>query len=544
MCGWLAMVLLVAGEEMSTVAYVVDRVGFEELGNEWHWRDGDNRNPFAEDTEPEEKFAEPTRLEHKPNGSRFFADGDRMWLMTGTLRQQKILTNERSWAVWNEDRNRLVVHGTRREHGWIAILWSDLNHVTLVETSVELVKVRCRELDGVAWTAEEVRKRGGEMLHEVSITTRPGQKGLGQIATGVGKAELDAEAVLGEEMWAVVLGLTYRADVSLPGGVRPLAATTRLKLYEGQRMYVEVGGAEDAEETCLLGVRVSAQFLDRTPRRQWREFEDVAVKEDSYAPSTENWHEVQLDNGKVFVRANVDRTFLAGQLDDDDDPFAPDMDPFAPDGGGGGSGSPEKVRPVEVLPDVPVCRKTDTLLDISELVEDCGIRVPEGTWIYFNKTRSTVMAVMTPADADLLDALIHGRVICYSSWMLQLTASLIEWEGEFVPGTIPAGARRLERVGIVGLAGQEATARLGEPGEKLKHGMSLEWEPMAGNGYRLIDALLRLQAAGERKVRMVTGLTLGRGEPMVLPVGEEGGKKLGVVLECQVVDNVGEELKP
>ena len=156
--GWLALMLLAAGEELSTVAYVVDRSGFDDIGSEWHWRDasgGLDVDPFApdgEDVAPVERFVEPMRLEKKPNGSRFFADGDRMWLLTGTLRQQKILENERSWAVWNEDRERLVVHGAAQEHGSMAILWEDLYREVLAETSVELVKVLCRELGAVAWT--------------------------------------------------------------------------------------------------------------------------------------------------------------------------------------------------------------------------------------------------------------------------------------------------------------------------------------------------------------------------------------------------------
>ncbi len=128
--------------------------------------------------------------------------------------------------------------------------------------------------------------------------------------------------------------------------------------------------------------------------------------------------------------------------------------------------------------------------------------------------------------------------------MVRGTVSLIEWEGELVPGKIPAGARRLERVGIVGLSGQVTRVRSGGPDEELKDGMLLEWEPMVGDGYQLIDARLNVEAAGKRKVRMTTALTLGRGEPVVIPVGEEGGRKLGVLLECQAIDGAGEEMRP
>ncbi len=102
----------------------------------------------------------------------------------------------------------------------------------------------------------------------------------------------------------------------------------------------------------------------------------------------------------------------------------------------------------------------------------------------------------------------------------------------------------MERVGTVGLSGQVTRVRSGGPDEELKDGMLLEWEPAIGAGYRLIDALLNVEAEGKRRVRMVTALTLGRGEPVVIPVGEEGGKKLGLAVECEVVDGVGGEMRP
>ena len=76
LAGWLMGAVLAgtaAGQDLSTVAYVVDRAGFDELRSEWHWVDHSALgaiDPFAEDPAPVERFVAPVPLEKKPNGSR------------------------------------------------------------------------------------------------------------------------------------------------------------------------------------------------------------------------------------------------------------------------------------------------------------------------------------------------------------------------------------------------------------------------------------------------------------------------------------------
>lgn len=70
-------------------------------------------------------------------------------------------------------------------------------------------------------------------------------------------------------------------------------------------------------------------------------------------------------------------------------------------------------------------------------------------------------------------------------------------------------------------------------------GVELTVEANMGADDRVVDMRLELEVAGGRSMKMETGLTMMVGEPVVVPVGEEGGKKFGIVIEGRVIDGTG-----
>jgi hypothetical protein len=533
----------VAAEKMETMAYVVDRAGFAELRSEWRWDASPPRDlawfkDGGVDPDPNEAFVAPVRLEKKPNGSRFFGDGDTMWLLTGTLRQQKILTDERSWAVWNADRSRLVVHGTAREQGTVAVLWQDLQGVMLVATSVELVKVRCRELAAVAWTEEEVRKRGGQVVHAIGLTTRPGQRGDMVMGTEAGEVHLEAEANTNRTGEVVDLRFNCEAAVRHAGGVRTLTVNTSMTIYPGRTIYFEVGGADEPGETYLLGVRSHATCMNGMPRWQWREFEDESIQQKPPEKMPEYFEWTTLPDGVILCRVLVPPTFLSDLSNNNEG------DPFAPDDAGpadrvnlrkqvGAMG----LSVVESLADVPQCLATDLVFDLTGFMKkQVGLAAPKGGWIYYNYTRCVLVAKLDEETTDLLKAL---TAVLDGGPSRMVLGTVIEWEGELEPGSTPAGARRLARMGILGRPGQRATTRHGWPMEELKRGGVLTLEPNVGANNRIVDVRVDFIVAGSHAMRLATGLTVANGQPVVVPLGEVGGKKQGVVLECRIIDARG-----
>ena len=97
------------------------------------------------------------------------------------------------------------------------------------------------------------------------------------------------------------------------------------------------------------------------------------------------------------------------------------------------------------------------------------------------------------------------------------------------------------RLGAVGRSGQQVTVRHGWFDEKLKRGMEMELEPMIGSNNRIVEMRMYVKLAGKRSAEVSTGFSLVAGKPVVVPVGGEAGKKMGLLVECRVVDGAGRE---
>lgn len=94
---------LARGEGLVTVAYVVDQRSFEQISAGRMGALPEGFDPFGSDerSEGDLKFTESVPLAEKPKGTRFCRDGDRMWLLTGHLREGGILEDRHGWAVWS-----------------------------------------------------------------------------------------------------------------------------------------------------------------------------------------------------------------------------------------------------------------------------------------------------------------------------------------------------------------------------------------------------------------------------------------------------------
>lgn len=532
-----AMVMLcwagiAAGEEMTTVAYFVDRSGFDEVADGWISGTPMDEDPFAVDAELQRKFTKPIPLAEKPSGTRFLRDGDRMWLLTGHLREARVLEGGRSWAVWNGNTNRLVVHGTAYEQSQAAELWGRLRSPLRVLTDVQLIKVRCRELGFVEWSSEEIEKRGGTVQASVSTVSRPGEKSAASLGAGEELLSLEAEANCSVNADVVDFRLTLSAPVAHGDGGRRLDLSTSVVVYAGRRVYVEVGGADGGEETYLVGVTGEPQFLDGTPIWRWREFEDSSIPVGPPRPVQFELTRKVLEDGFVLSWVSVPPTFLSdidpGSSDEGDDPFAD-----------AGSLAPRPQGAVVVAPSgVEGFLESDLVYDVGTLMKELGIRIPEGGWIYYNQTSGVLFAKLDEANTDLIAALTECACRIPPR-MIQGTCSLIEWAGDLEPGRIPAGAKRLARMGVLTRVGQKATMRHGRGAERLERGLLLELDPTLGPNNRIIDMRLALEMAGESAVRLSSGLTLTEGKSVMVPLGERNGKKIGVVTTARVLDGTG-----
>lgn len=518
---WLLAVMpagVAVGEELVTVAYVMDRESYQEIASGELMTGWKRRDPFAEKKSPAEKAPKAVALAKPPGETRFLQEGNPMWSLTGHLREENVLKNQGSWAVWNESTLRLVVHGSVWEHGLVTGQLRDLGQPMRIVTTVRLLKVPCRELGVVVWSVEEVEKRGGEELSSMAIMSLPGQKASKTVPSGGEEVGLTTEVSVSRDDRLVDVRFEFFAPVAHPGGVRKVELTTNVTVRAGRELCIEVGGADDANKSHVVGVLAVPEFADGTAVMKWREGEDENAEKSVAGIRKGRRMRLLQDDGLILSRFQLPPPFGGGIGGEDIHPLEPRVKP-----------------PAELGWD-----QTETVQDMASVLQKNGVLVPEGGWAVLRQDSSTLWAKLDAVNTDRLEDLVD-QISAPSPRLLRVTASVIEWDGEFESGKIPAGARRLARVGSMVRPGRKGVMRHEWPGGEGNRGISFVFEPQIGADDSVIEMPVELEMTGARPVRLVTELLLTNGRPLLVPVRGTGGTMIGVVFEVRMIDAAGRD---
>lgn len=497
-----------------TAAYYWDGKALEDFRSAG-WRGESKKEDGTLDGKPSQANASDFK-------SRFLKDGDNLLLMTPGMRRLGLLHEKGSWAVYNESGNRMVVHGTKHEH-WKVEFWRQrIPLEQKVVLNFRLLKVRCRELGVVDWSAGEPVKRGATEVVALKTTLRDGEQARVEVGEkGSARASLECEAQIIPGRGLGELKFLFRAVV--PDGPE-LELASALSVYSGCEIFAELG-SQDAEHSYLLGVRAQAGYLDGTALSD-EVTPEVAGPWDRFRDAVDELKPVAVEKG-LYLQSWK----FVGFLEFYGDPFDPD-NPMP-----GVRNIPRECPKVgkEALVGIVGFSPEDEVVDVAEIVKEQGGDLPKGAFAFYNKTTSQLIVQNTKANLELCDPI--GIVCWMGPFMVKVVATLVRGPGQSVgSGRPPVGLERLARAVALSSEAKTCALELGRFGEGevgLLEGFALEVEPQT-DGFNLIDLRYHFRVLGDDQVELTSAATLRSGRPIYLPLGGSGEKQLGVLLEAVI----------
>jgi hypothetical protein len=312
--------------ERKTVAYAVFGVdGVSRAREAWEGPIGGFDDPFDGQGRAANPLPSgwPVRLREPPPTSRFLGAGAELWDVTSVLAPRGIAASKDSWAIYNDQTQRVVLNATRPEHERMGFLMkAAVEHMPKhIEVRMRLLKVRAREMAGVWWGAKEVRERGAVQWSSMIMTGRPGQLVTADLRDDRAMASVRVEANCGPGDRLVDLRLDYDAKLEGEGAPAAVRIATGMTILNGRELFLECGSPDDPEHTWLLGVRCVVRLIDGTPSWRWTEHEERRDQPD-LRPGVEEprFEGEKLDDGMFLGTWRVPPTILSDLRTGEEDP--------------------------------------------------------------------------------------------------------------------------------------------------------------------------------------------------------------------------------
>ena len=544
----LSVILVLPGQaqwkdgEQRTVAYAAPWVDGPEWEG-WYWflgsEDQEDLDPFGAD---ETEWDPAKRLAAGPPvKSRFLRAGDELWDLADLARKVGLLQGEKSWMIYNATTQRLVLHGSRSEHNRMEVLHRGFakRQPRSVQVDAKLLEVRCPELGGVVWDAKALANRAAKTHFSITTVSSPGRAATTELTVGGHTGFLETTAMIDAHSHYIDIAIAFEFTPGFQSGLQPIALGSGVILLDGHPFYLEIGSDRDPQRTLLLELTCEAQFVDGTPLRRAREFENPRHQPVRLLgrPSLEGViHE--LGDGLAIGMWQCPGSFLPS-LVPDEEVGDEGTNPFQ----FGEDRSDRIMRGLPLVDPPPELVAGDALQDVGKLMTDFGITSPAEGWILYRPSTHTLYAKLSRDDLDLVQRLCDEVGIDYPR-MVRVALSVFEWEGPLPePGQIPRGAKRLARLGALGLPGQSVRTVLGRREEEdvhaLTEGLLLEVASQAGAGRQEIDLKLAFEKKGNLTLSLLTGAVVLDGRPVIRALGSDGKRQLALLVEAVFVTEEG-----
>lgn len=484
-----------------------------------------DQDPFAQGVMgSDEVWEEPGQvLGEAPFESRFFEGVGSFW---GCSKEMGALLGVEEWvgtAVIDEKGGRMIVRARARDHHEIAEIFED-GLGAQIGTEVSLYRVAGVSLKRDLRRVEEIRKEG-ELLVEMSCLHLPGVAFEARSDDGgfVMKGEMQWDA----DLESVESRLEWRSEIA--GAECELK--TALVTKRGIPFSIELGSL-DGDGTLVAVLKQERILFDGGSFDEWILKEDggAFLREERLAVS--DFDEEVLFKGEEVRKYRVPPTLIEFisvserggiSASGEDDPFA-----VVPD-------SDLKIRKVDLLYEGShrelAWMPRHRLYDLKDLFRKNGVNLLEEDFAVFSERRSMLFVKTSKLSHELVEGIVRSG-IPDPPRMVSLDFALVERVGG--QDSELGDSLVKEKVGVILLPGQLGKVKLGE-------GLLVESEAQIDGDSQLVDARVTLARGGDlTKAAFKTGLVLKVGVPVVVQIGQVGGKKEAWVVTAELV-TLGEE---